>query len=164
MDSKGSPFGTARLESSLTSLQPYDISVHLHLPRTPSNLEAGNFMVDLALLPPTNTLSDASDILPAFLNPVNGSPNNIWRARRPAILTYASPLLDLAYRLSTLPLYLVGWRKESERIEIKMFDGVEFTRGTKNVPDIVRLTIEADNKMQFYEVVVKIRARFRGLR
>ena len=58
----------------------------------------------------------------------------------------------------------MGWKKESEVLEVKMFEGVEFARGWRNVPNTARVIIEADEKMQFYEVGIKIDARFGGLR
>lgn len=45
-----------------------------------------------------------------------------------------------------------------------MFEGVEFAKGSTNVPDSVRVTIESDEKMQFYEANIRIIARFGGLR
>ncbi|MCJ1389146.1 hypothetical protein MMC18_002000 [Xylographa bjoerkii] len=45
-----------------------------------------------------------------------------------------------------------------------MFEGVEFSKGWRNVPDKVQVIVEADEKMQFYDVAVKIVARFGGLR
>jgi len=46
------PWGIVYLGNSLASDQPYDITVHLDLPRSPTNLHAGNFMLDMALLSP----------------------------------------------------------------------------------------------------------------
>lgn len=63
-----------------------------------------------------------------------------------------------------LPWYLLGYRLENEVLAISMFEGVEFSRGWRNVPEGVQLLVEADKKMQFYEARVKIYARFRGLR
>ena len=79
-------------------------------------------------------------------------------------MTYASPLVDQAHKLSNLPLYVVGWKKESEALEVSMFEGVQFAKGWRNIPDEVRIVVEADEKMQFYDVMVKITARFQGLR
>lgn len=45
-----------------------------------------------------------------------------------------------------------------------MFEGVEFAKGWSNIPQEVKVVVEADKKMQFYEVGVKIVARFKGLR
>lgn len=59
---------------------------------------------------------------------------------------------------------MLGWRKESEVLEIGMFEGVEFAKGWRNVPHRVQVIVEAGETMQFYEVGVKIVARFGGLR
>ena len=45
-----------------------------------------------------------------------------------------------------------------------MFEGVEFDKGWANIPQSVRVVVEADEKMQFYEVGVRMVARFGGLR
>ena len=59
---------------------------------------------------------------------------------------------------------MIGWKKESEVLEVSMFEGVEFARGWRNIPGFVKVVVEAEEKMQFYEVGVKIVARFGGLR
>lgn len=45
-----------------------------------------------------------------------------------------------------------------------MFEGVVFARGWRNLPESVKVVIEADEKMQFYEISIKIVAKFSGLR
>ena len=45
-----------------------------------------------------------------------------------------------------------------------MFEGVIFKRGKGEWPERVELVVEADEKMQFYEVGLKVVARFGGLR
>ena len=159
----GHPYGVASLSSALTSLQPYDVTLHLHLPRTPNNLEVGNFMLDLSLLSPPMASSSADGRLSSVI-PLHNHTQVIARSRRPAILTYASPIIDTANTLSGLPWYLIGWKKESEVLEVSMFDGVEFARGWRNIPQEVKVVVEADKKMQFYEVGIEIVARFSGLR
>ncbi|KAI9704229.1 MAG: hypothetical protein M1836_007090 [Candelina mexicana] len=148
----GSVHGTASLSSALVSFQPYDVSVSVHLPRTPSNVATGNFMLDLSLSSPTygNALTVSSDVLA--------------RSERPAILTYTSPMVDTANRLAQLPWYLLGWRHEAETLEVSMMEGVSFQRGWKNVPGSLRLEIRSEERMQFYNAKVKFVARFSGLR
>ena len=158
------PYGLATLSSSLTSLQPYDVTLYLHLPRSPINLQAGNFMIDLSLLSPTVPFSSSAALVPPSLSSLNTSEAVLVRSRRPAILTYASPLIDTAATLSGLPWYVMGWKKESEVLEISMLEGVEFSRGWRNIPNMVGVVVEADVNMQFYGVCLKIIARFRGLR
>ncbi|THC98977.1 hypothetical protein EYZ11_001528 [Aspergillus tanneri] len=135
----GNPWGTASLGPGLASLQPYDVTVKLELPRTPSNLATGNFMLDLTLFPPSSS---------SFITGANASMYAISRSRRPAILTYASPLVDMA----------------TEILEVPMMEKIEFARGWRNVPDSLRLEIHSQEQMQVYKAKVEIRARFTGLR
>ncbi|KAE8353304.1 putative adipose-regulatory protein-domain-containing protein [Aspergillus coremiiformis] len=151
----GYPWGTASLGSELVSLQPYDINVELELPRTPSNLAAGNFMVDLALLSHPSTSISAG---------TNSSTYAISRSRRPAILTYASPLVDTASKLSLMPFYVFGWQREAERLVVPMMESVEFARGWRNLPASLRLEVHSHEHMQVYKAKVEFRARFTGLR
>ena len=159
--SNGNPYGTAALSSSLTSLQAYDVTLLLNLPRTPSNVRVGNFMLDLSLLGPEDGTS-SNVITSAFKD--DRPQSVIARSRRSATLTYTSPLVDTANTLGGLPLHVLGLKKESEFLEVGMFEGVEFAKGWANVPQGVKVTVEADEKMQFYEVGVRIIARFGGLR
>ncbi|KAJ6170401.1 hypothetical protein N7485_007747, partial [Penicillium canescens] len=150
----GNPWGTATFDSEFVALQPYDVTVTLELPRTPSNLDTGNFMLDLTLY----SSRPASAVLPVAAN----AP--IAHARRPALLTYISPLVDVARRTARLPFYVVGWRRESEVLEVGMMEDLEFARGAQNLPQSLRLEIQSDLKMQVYLAKVEFRARLAGLR
>ncbi|KAI4196408.1 MAG: hypothetical protein LQ350_006594 [Teloschistes chrysophthalmus] len=160
----GNPHGTASLDSTLTTLQPYDITLHLHLPRTPSNLAAGNFMLTLSLLSALPSPTKDNPLIPSTPKPQK----ILAQSRRPAILTYSSAIVDAASTLTGLPWYVLGWKSESEVLEVPMFEGVEFPRGGGggNVPRSLELVVESggEGKMQFYEVGVRIVARFGGLR
>lgn len=72
--------------------------------------------------------------------------------------------MDTASTLSGIPFYVLGWKSESEVLEVPIFESVEFSKGWMNVPRFVKVVVEADEKMQFYEVGLKIIARFGGLR
>ncbi|KAI4288994.1 MAG: hypothetical protein L6R35_001740 [Caloplaca aegaea] len=159
----GHPHGTATLGSSLASLQPYDVSLLLHLPRTPNNLAAGNFMLDLSLLAAPGSPS-VPNIPTTTASVLGTTQQKLANSRRPAILTYASLITDMANTLSGLPWHMLGWKTESEVLEVAMFEGLEFPRGSRNVAQELELVVEADEKMQFYEVGVRIVARFGGLR
>lgn len=135
--------------------QPYDVAVALDLPRSPANLDAGNFMVDLTLYSP-----QSGSGLAAVLN----SSNPISHSRRPAIMTYTSPLVDVARRTARLPFYVVGWRREAEKLEVPMLEKVEFARGARNLPESLRLEIQSGGDLQIYSARVEFRARFTGLR
>ncbi|KAJ5760781.1 hypothetical protein N7520_007937 [Penicillium odoratum] len=149
------PWGVASLESQFVSSQPYDVAVVLEMPRTPSNLDVGNFMIDLTLYSP-----QASSVLPKSAS----SLDPISQSRRSAILTFSSPMVDVARRMARLPLYVVGWRREAEMLEVPMMEKVEFARGARNIPQSLRLEIQSDGKIQIYSARVEFRARFTGLR
>ncbi|KAL4979294.1 putative adipose-regulatory protein-domain-containing protein [Aspergillus desertorum] len=151
----GHPWGIAALDSDLISSQAYDVHVELELPRTPSNLATGNFMLGLTLLSHSSTSARTGD---------NTTAPPISYSRRPAILTYASPLVDNFSKVSFMPLYVLGWKREAERLMVPMMEGVEFSRGTNNVPETLRLEIQSEEKMQFYSAKVRFRASFAGLR
>ncbi|RAK99784.1 seipin [Aspergillus ibericus CBS 121593] len=151
----GYPWGTASLGSGLVSSQPYDVQVELELPRTPSNLAAGNFMLDLALLSRPSASAETG---------LNTSVAALSQSRRPAILTYASPLVDTASKLSFMPFYVLGWHREAETLQVPMMERVQFARGWRNLPDSLRLEIHSSETMQVYKAKVMFRARFTGLR
>ena len=119
-------------------------------------------MLDVTLLAPTAKSSTTFSNLEYVSASLNSTV--LARSRRPAILTYVSPLVDAASTLSGIPFYVLGWKSESEVLTIPVFESVEFPKGWMNVPRFVRVVVEADEKMQFYEVGVKIVARFGGLR
>ncbi|KAF7715673.1 Uncharacterized protein PECH_001549 [Penicillium ucsense] len=152
---EGNPWGIASFESEFVSSQPYDVAVTLDLPSTPTNRGVGNFMIDLTLYGP-ETLS----VLPTS----GEAQNQIMRSRRPAIMTYNSGLVDIARRVLRLPLYVCGWRREAEMLEVSMMERLEFSRGTTNRPQSLRLEIQSDREMQIYSAHVEFRARFSGLR
>lgn len=120
-------------------------------------------MLDLSLLSPT-TVASAPDAITPTRSVSNPNLEVLARSRRPAILTYASTIVDAASTLSWLPWYILGWKKEDETLKVSMFEGIEFARGWKNVPQSVKVAVESDKKMQFYDVGIEIVARFGGLR
>ncbi|KAL2854378.1 putative adipose-regulatory protein-domain-containing protein [Aspergillus pseudoustus] len=143
------------MDSSLVSFQPYDVHVELELPRTPSNLAAGNFMLDLSLLSQPSTSARTGE---------NASPQIISRSRRPAILSYASPLIDISKKVAFMPLYILGLQREAERLVVRMMERVEFTRGALNIPGSVRLELHSQVEMQVYAAKVTFKANLTGLR
>ncbi|EDN02229.1 conserved hypothetical protein [Histoplasma mississippiense (nom. inval.)] len=148
----GHPYGTATLGTELIAAQQYDVSVVLYLPRSPPNLAAGNFMVDLALFSSAKTNTNTNEA------------SSIESSRRPAIMTYTSPMVDTAKRVSKMPLYLLGWQREAEGLKVNMMDRVEFGRKKGAMPKTLRLEIESEEKIQVYSAVVKFDAKFNGLR
>lgn len=115
-------------------------------------------MLDLSLLAPPAASSSTA------LKPSDLSLDVLAHSRRPAILTYASPIIDTASIISALPWYILGWKSEKDVLEVSMFESVVFARGWRNLPQSVKVVIEAEEKMQFYEMGIKIVAKFSGLR
>lgn len=156
------PHAATSLESSaLSSQQPYDISLELHMPRTPNNLAAGNFMLDLSLLSrPSSPIS--SPTLGVALPNVS---TTLAHSRRPAILPYQSPLLSITHNIIALPWHTLGLKDlDADILSVSMFELISFPRGWRNVPAAVRLEIQSDETLQVYNVKVVFRARFEGLR
>jgi len=167
--------------------------VVLHLPRSPTNLRAGNFMIDLALLAPTastttNPHTDPqaiSDEAQAMLQESSGTSNSgipdnlaitsvegvVARARRPTILPYKSWEMDTLRKIMGLPWYALGFRQESETVVVEMLEQVEFARpktrnlrGALGVPDRVRVVVESREVLEVYSLTVEVRAKLSGLR
>ncbi|KAG4428423.1 hypothetical protein IFR05_016095 [Cadophora sp. M221] len=163
------PYGITSLDTSLVSQQAYDITLILHFPRSPSNLQQGNFMLSLSLLSPTyRPLPSTTDA--STLTPANGptlalaKEDILFSSRRPALLTYTSRLVSLSERLLALPLYILGLKHESEILHIPMAESASFPRGRKNIPGFAMLELQAGQEVQVYAAKITFKARFGGLR
>jgi seipin len=181
------PHATAHLTSSssysvssLISLQPYDITIHLHLPRTPTNLAAGNFMLDLSLISPPSTPEQPLSIS-SVLAPGNTT-TLLARSRRPAILPYQSLITFVTHAFLSLPLHSLSLRDiDATTLSIPMFEQETFARGWRNLPASASLEIRTQPHtqaallgqpidaqqpvpLQVYSASIEFHARFRGLR
>ena len=160
------PYAVTALDTNaLSSQQPYDISLALNLPRTPNNLAAGNFMLDLALLSRPSAGSAAGSALVALLP---NTTTTLAHSRRPAILPYQSPLLSVSHTLLSLPWHTLGLQDlDAETLHVTMFERLPFPRGWKNLPSAARLEIqsyESPTPLQIYGAKLTFHARFQGLR
>ena len=111
-------------------------------------------MLDLQLLAPVETVVG---VLPM-------KPEVLVHERRPAILTYHSQTMDLVNKAAILPLYVAGLRQESEALNVKMMDGIQFERGWRHIPTTARLELQSEEKLQVYDVQVVFTAQLHGLR
>jgi seipin len=161
------PFAHTQLETSaLTSNQPYDISIDIHLPRTPSNVDAGNFMLDLSLLSPPST---PPNIPTSITTLIPNTTTTIAHSRRPAILPYSSPILNIYQTVISLPLHFLNLRNpDATTLHIPMFERVSFSRGYRNIPTALTLSLQTQSHspipMQIYSATILFEARFQGLR
>ncbi|KAI4729618.1 hypothetical protein E4T49_02623 [Aureobasidium sp. EXF-10728] len=157
------PWGIANLAPELVSLQPYDVKIQIRLPRTKTNTEIGNFMVETALFAP----GDKGSVIDDSRIPVakdSTTTKVLASSRRSAILTYYSPVVDLARKATELHWLILGWRLEAETLDIPVFNGVSFAKGWRNVPDTMQIQVQSSARMQIYEANVVFKARFQGLR
>lgn len=72
--------------------------------------------------------------------------------------------MEHVHRAAALPLYVVGWRHESEALDVKMMEGVTFAKGWRNIPATAKLELRSEGKLQVYDANVVFTARLRGLR
>jgi seipin len=159
------PYSFVSLGSSIVAQQSYDIKLELDLPRSPPNLQAGNFMLDMVLLSPT--YQPVAQPIEAGLDIRGSMPSEavLYSSRRPAILTYHPRLVSLSKQVAALPWYILGWRRDAEKLEIPMAEGVSFRKGWRNVPALVYLELQGKGQdIQVYHVQFKLRARYEGIR
>jgi seipin len=182
---KNWPYGIANIPG-LVSRQKYDVVVEMTVPRSRTNLNAGNWMVGLEMRGPSTAAAGVKGMLGwdeewnvedhsqggapgATTQKVDAeglasTPAIIARSRRPAILTYRSYAIEHVHRLLRLPLYLIGWHTESEHIEVSMMESVEFDKGVRNVPTSVKIELRSGHPLEVYTVSVRFSARMEGLR
>lgn len=157
----------------LVNRQKYDVSVEMTVPRSRSNLDAGNWMLDLSLRSHASSSGIKSmlgwdDDAVAEPTVLNGDtvasaskPTVLAHSRRPAILTYRSWPIEHLYRLLRLPLYLSGFGSESETLHLTMLEAAYFPSA---VPTSLRLELRSRAPLEVYRVRVHISAKLEGLR
>lgn len=163
------PHGVANLHGLVTR-QKYDVSVDIRVPRSRANLDAGNWMLDLALRAPSPSGSGIKNMLGwddesvSTANTADASHSQtktVAHSRRPAILTYRSWPTEHLHRFLRLPLYLTGFGTESETLSVRMLEGVYFRDAA---PESLRLELRSKTPLEVYGVKVEIVARLEGLR
>jgi hypothetical protein len=159
------PHATTELDTSaLISQQPYDVELILDMPRTPTNLDAGNFMLDLSLLGTGINARNVPDPLASWLANITVD-NVLHHSRRPAILPYASPIVSLSHTFLHLPWHLLNFRDlDSSHLVVPMFELLSFPRGARNIPSHARLELQSTSLLQVYNAKLVFRAKFHGMR
>ncbi|KAF1932574.1 uncharacterized protein M421DRAFT_244568 [Didymella exigua CBS 183.55] len=161
------PHAIANVQGLVTR-QKYDVSVEISVPRSRTNLRAGNWMLDLTLRAPSassntikNMLGWDDDSTPATNADSAPATQVLAHSRRPAILTYRSWPTEHLHRLLRLPLYLTGFGTESETMHISMLESRYFPTA---VPSSLRLELRSRTPLEVYGVKVHISAKLEGLR
>lgn len=171
------PYAFVPLESALAANQPYSVALSIALPRSPTNVQAGNFMLDLSLLSPSYkpglTTTAETPVTPFVDRSTIPSEYILFNSRRPTLLTYQPPLISLSRQLWSLPLHILGVRKrDAEVLSIPMAETVSFSKGWRNIPNTVYVEVQIPSQelnkpghgIEVYEMNLKLRARFEGLR
>ncbi|KAH7021023.1 putative adipose-regulatory protein-domain-containing protein [Microdochium trichocladiopsis] len=156
-----SPFGIADLASTLMLEQAYDVTVDLTLPRSPVNLERGNFMVALYALRSLPDNPASAFRLPSDPYEHVTASNVVFASRRPALIPYEDPLVSTASRLLFLLYHIIFPSSEQVTLTVPMGELVDF----KDVlPLSILLDVQAGQTLQVYSATVTLVARLRGLR
>ena len=135
------PHPTARIAFAPLELardQHYMVTLHLALPPSPPNLAQGNFNCRLVVT------SDGG--------------RQVLSERRPALLTYASPLVRTLKTLMASPLLVAGWVREQEDLTVVLAEAAVFS----HEPRAGR--VEIDARIAVYNARLEFSARLSGLR
>lgn len=79
-------------------------------------------------------------------------------SRRPAILTYRSPLLDRIDTIFRAPLLITGWHRQEEKLSIPLLENIILDEEVRGA------TLSVGPGIGVYDVSVEFRARFQGIR
>ncbi|KAK6538780.1 hypothetical protein TWF694_010348 [Orbilia ellipsospora] len=144
------PHGVTAIPSGvLMHNQAYDVYVHLTLPTSPHNMQAGNFMINLTLL-----------------DGMTGISAQYATSKRPARLTYRSDMITTMDTLMKSPFYLSGMKREQEKLKVLLMEKQVFAKHM--VPTHFAMIVGNDHAVdkapEIYESTVFFKARFRGLR
>ncbi|RYP54691.1 hypothetical protein DL769_010312 [Monosporascus sp. CRB-8-3] len=155
------PYGVTHLSSELMLEQAYDVSVELILPRSPPNVERGNFMVAMFAMK-----SRPENPALAFTVPsdpyAHVTPDNVvFSSRRPAILPYQDPAVAKTSRFLFLPYHIFSPAAETSRLVVPMGELVEFKQA---LPLSILLDVQAGQTLQVYSASITLVARLSGVR
>lgn len=164
------PYGIVDIsDTNLFNDQRYNMILHLDMPTSPLNRGVGNVMVDCTIH--GGKLTGDSPLVQEKTYPRGGSLN--WEAisdlavlqhtSRPTMMTYRSEWIDIAQKLAALPLYIVGWFKESEDVKVLVMEDFKFSDWTKP-PSAISLKLDSPTPVQIYGATIEIVAQLDGLR
>ncbi|KAJ8098613.1 putative adipose-regulatory protein-domain-containing protein [Lipomyces tetrasporus] len=183
-------YSTADSPSTFTSLpdplvlfphQAYSVEIHLTVPRTPHNTKLGNFMLSLRLYEadPLAAISRSTDIPVDRLSSTISRHNlallsstsekvasvlqdiTLLAARRPAILTYKSDLLDALETVLFFPAYASGWKQQSDVLQVSMINEWVLNNNSK-IPRFA--AVQLDPAVQVYDARVVFEVEWTGVR
>jgi seipin len=139
----------------------YDVSVELTLPRSPPNVNRGNFMVSLFA-----TKSDIENPAQSWTLPSDpyahvDVANVVFSSRRPALVPYSDPFVSYASRALFLLWHIFVPASEQVKLDIPMGELVEFKN---ELPLSILLDVQAGQTFQVYSAKIELVARLTGVR
>jgi hypothetical protein len=159
------PYGVAALAAPmLKSQQDYDISVTLSMPRSPPNVERGNFMISLYLLDAKDSDALATNAR-RFANDHSDfeQSNVLFSSRRPALLPYIDPVVSLASRILFLLYHLIVPAAQTCVLKVPVAERVAFPSDSA-IPSWAYVEVEAGQGIQIYSASLTMTAQLSGLR
>ncbi|TQV97697.1 hypothetical protein V2A60_006570 [Cordyceps javanica] len=163
--SSPNPYGIAPLVASrMKALQDYDISVTFTMPRSPANLNRGNFMVSLHLIDSRdqNTIEARADEF-ARSHVGFGVNKALFSSRRPALVPYVDPLVSLTSRVLLMAYHLLSSTSQRHALTVKLAERVSFDKESLK-PAAAYIEVEAGQDIQIYSTQLTLTAQLRGLR
>lgn len=148
----------------MKSLQDYDVSVTFTMPRSPANLDRGNFMVSLHLIDSRdqNTVGARADEF-ARSHVGFGVNKVLFSSRRPALVPYADPLVSLTSRILFMGYHLLSSNSQRHTMTVKLAERVSFAKESLK-PAAAYIEVEAGQDIQIYNTQLTLTAQLRGLR
>ena len=148
----------------MKSLQDYDVSVTFTMPRSPANLDRGNFMVSLHLIDSRdqNTVGARADEF-ARSHVGFGVNKVLFSSRRPALVPYADPLVSLTSRILFIGYHLLSSNSQRHTMTVKLAERVSFAKDSLK-PAAAYIEVEAGQDIQIYNTQLTLTAQLRGLR
>ncbi|OTB09316.1 hypothetical protein M426DRAFT_6594 [Hypoxylon sp. CI-4A] len=164
-DSGIHPYGLTSLSSNLMLEQAYDVSVELTVPRSPANLQKGNFMVALFAIKslPDNPASSFS-FSAATEDPYAHvkEDNVVFMSRRPALIPYTDPLVRNVSRMLFLFYHIIyPSAAETTTLSVPMGELIEFR---DILPLSILLDVQAGQTFEVYSATITLVARLTGVR
>lgn len=134
------------------------------MPRSPANLDRGNFMISIHLLDQdvSPTLQDTARRFADEHDQFDGH-SILFSSRRPALTPYVDPLVSLASRILFLFYYMLFLGSQKDELSVGLAERVSFAKDTA-VPASAYLEIEAGQALQTYQASLTLTAQLRGLR
>lgn len=148
----------------MLSQQEYDIHVSLAMPKSPANLERGNFMISLHLLESKVDMGlESSARQYASHHEDFGNHKVLFSSRRPVLLQYVDPMVSYVSRILFLFYHMLFPGSSTVTVRIPLAERVLFSKGSV-VPNSAYIEVEAGQTVQTYHATLSLTAQLRGLR